>query len=92
MANPTLNPKHTVDVKRLVAHRFNGRAELHRKLTRRGHALQKTTVDKWVERNRVPGDWWPELYALCDADGRPLDLTPYLRDGGGDSVTESILD
>jgi len=77
-----------IDVKSLINNRFNGRAQLHKRLRRAGFKITVKGIDKWIERNRIPGDAWPELYAICDKDGRPLDLAPYRVD----KKSESILD
>lgn len=78
-----------LNVKKLIASRFAGRTQLQRLLAKRGHDIGKASIDKWVERGRIPGDWWPELYKICDEQGRPLDLAPYME--GAQDAEESIF-
>jgi len=48
--------KQNLDVQGIVAH-LGGPTELQRKLTRRGHDIKVKTINMWVFRKRIPGDW-----------------------------------
>lgn len=75
-----------LDVRSLITERFNGRVELYRLLTRNGHNIDKRSIDKWIDRNSVPGKWWPVLHELCEKQGQSLDLSRYRREKPDDSI------
>lgn len=48
--------KQKLDVQGIVSH-LGGPTELARKLVRRGHNINVKTINMWVYRKRIPGDW-----------------------------------
>lgn len=48
--------KQKLDVKALVTH-LGGPTELARKLNRKGHEIHVKTINMWVFRKRIPGNW-----------------------------------
>lgn len=67
-----------LDVSKLVR-RFNGAAELQRRLTKAGYTIKLKTIQMWVHRARVPADWLPVLLVLAEQEGKPLRLDQYVK-------------
>lgn len=64
------------DVPRLIK-RFGGRAQLHRRLTARGHTVSVKMVEKWRERGNIPPIWLAELLTIAEEEERPINLAEY---------------
>ncbi len=66
-----------IDARRLVSE-FEGPAHLKRRLERDGYHVSLKTVERWITRGRVPGDWLVILSAYAWQDGRQLRLHDYI--------------
>jgi hypothetical protein len=75
----------SLDIKAVIAH-FGGRIELWRKMNARGHKLSVKTIEKWGERNNIPGPRISQLMDLALSLGKPLNLNKFILRTAPNSV------
>ncbi len=66
-----------IDARRLIRS-FEGPAHLRRRLAHDGYDVSIKTIERWVARGRIPGDWLVILSAYAAQDGRQLRLHDYI--------------
>ena len=76
--------------KQLIAH-FGGRIELWRRLEAIGFKLSVKTIEKWMERDNIPGNRIVQLMALAQHEGRPLDLNKFVSGKAPNASSETFL-
>lgn len=66
-----------IDVRKLVA-RFGGQGELCRRMNAKGYAVSLKAIEKWIERDSIPGKRIIQLFELGISEGHPIDLHGFL--------------
>jgi hypothetical protein len=64
-------------VRKLVA-RFGGQSELCRRMNAKGYAISAKAIEKWIERDSIPGHRIIQLFELGISEGHPIDLYGFL--------------
>ena len=62
----------------LVIQSFGGVARLSGKLERSGHPISVGGIEKWRERNNIPGRVLVKLAQIAEDEGWQLQLTEFL--------------
>lgn len=57
---------------------FGGPAQLARSATANGNALTAAAIDKWQQRNQIPGAWLVRLSAMAKSGGRVFELHDFM--------------
>lgn len=72
-------------VRKLIS-RFGGQAELCRRMNAKGYAITAKAIEKWIERDSIPGKRIMQLFELGISEGHPIDLHGFLlRPNNGDA-------
>lgn len=66
-----------IDVRKLVA-RFGGQGELCRRMNAKGYVVTLKAIEKWIERDSIPGKRIIQLFELGISEGHPIDLYGFL--------------
>lgn len=60
---------------------FGGPAELRRRLAAADSKITVKAIEKWHERNSIPGVWLVRLSQLARTQGRNFDISDFMRHG-----------
>lgn len=66
-----------INVRQLIA-RFGGQSELCRRMNAKGFAISAKAIEKWIERDNIPGPRIIQLFELAISEGHPIDLYGFL--------------
>lgn len=64
-------------VRKLIA-RFGGQSELCRRMNAKGYQVTGKAIEKWIERDSIPGNRLIQLFELGVSEGHPIDLYGFL--------------
>lgn len=70
------------DGKKFLAENYHSPQHTQTVLSQYGFPVKVAAVEKWWQRESVPGAWWPVLIAIKEIEtGKPFSVVKYIRAG-----------
>lgn len=57
---------------------FGGPADLTRRAKKAGFMITVKAIEKWQERNQIPGVWLVRLAAIAKSEGRYFEISDFI--------------